>query len=158
MSYFFLYQSPSLTLCTVFDTISSKIDEVLLINTYANAFVFGDFNLHQKDWITYCGGTDRPGELCYNFSISNDLNQMVNFHTHTSLTVTLTILLFCIYLFLLYSFYNGFLSIAKLWSCCCVSFHWLLIKFTADVLFHCIAYGNSCGEWDGLQDHLGDVP
>ena len=25
------------------------------------------------------GGTDRPGELCYNFSISNDLTQMVNF-------------------------------------------------------------------------------
>ena len=27
------------------------------------------------------GGTDRPGELCYNFSISNDLTQMVNFPT-----------------------------------------------------------------------------
>ena len=27
----------------------------------------------------YSGGTDRPGELCYNFSISNDLTQMVNF-------------------------------------------------------------------------------
>ena len=27
----------------------------------------------------YFGGTDRPGELCYNFSISNDLTQMVNF-------------------------------------------------------------------------------
>ena len=27
------------------------------------------------------GGTDRPGELCYNFSISNDLSQTVNFPT-----------------------------------------------------------------------------
>ena len=27
------------------------------------------------------GGTDPPGELCYNFSISNDLTQMVNFPT-----------------------------------------------------------------------------
>ena len=26
-------------------------------------------------------GTDRPGEFCYNFSISNDLTQMVNFLT-----------------------------------------------------------------------------
>ena len=25
--------------------------------------------------------TDRPGELCYNFSISNDLTQMANFPT-----------------------------------------------------------------------------
>ena len=43
--------------------------EVLLINPSANAFVFGDFNVHHKDWLTYSGGTDQPGELCYNFSI-----------------------------------------------------------------------------------------
>ena len=29
----------------------------------------------------YSGGTDRPGELCYNFSISNDLTEIVNFPT-----------------------------------------------------------------------------
>ena len=79
--FFFLYQSPSLSLCTVFDSILSNIDEVLSINPYANVFVFGDFNIHHKDWLTYSGGTDRPGELCYNFSISNDLTQMVNFPT-----------------------------------------------------------------------------
>ena len=57
------------------------MDEVLSINPSANIFVFGDFNVHHKDWLTYSGGTDRPGELCYNFSISNDLTQMVNFPT-----------------------------------------------------------------------------
>ena len=57
----------------VFDFILSNIDEVLSINPSANIFVFGDFNVHQKDWLTYSGGTDRPGELCYNFPISNDL-------------------------------------------------------------------------------------
>ena len=40
--FFFFYWSPSLTLCTVFDSISSNIDEVLSINPSANAFVFGD--------------------------------------------------------------------------------------------------------------------
>ena len=65
----------------VFYYISSKIDEVLSINPSANVFVFGDFNVHHKDWLTYSGGTDRPGELYYNFSISNDLTQMVNFPT-----------------------------------------------------------------------------
>ena len=65
----------------VFDSISSNIDEALSINPSANVFVFGDFNVHHKDWLTYSGGTDRPGELCYNFSISNDLTQMVNFPT-----------------------------------------------------------------------------
>ena len=77
----FLYRSPSSALCTVFDSISSNIDEVLSINPSANVFVFGDFNVHHKDWLTYSGGTDQPGEFCYNFSVSNDLTQMVNFPT-----------------------------------------------------------------------------
>ena len=64
MSYFFfLCRSPSLSLCTVFDTISSNIDEVLSINPFANVFVFGDFNVHHKDWLIYSGGTDRSGAL-----------------------------------------------------------------------------------------------
>ena len=36
---------------------------------------------HHKDWLNYSGGTDQPGELCYNFSTSNDLTQVVNFPT-----------------------------------------------------------------------------
>ena len=41
----------------------------------------GDFNVHHKDWLMYSGGTDRSGELCYNFSTSNYLTKMVNFPT-----------------------------------------------------------------------------
>ena len=78
--FFFSYQSLS-SLYKVFYSISSNIDEVLSINTSANVFVFGDFNVHHKDWLNYSGGTDRPGELSYNFSNSNDLTQMVNFPT-----------------------------------------------------------------------------
>ena len=63
----------------IFDSVSSNINEVLLINPSANVFVFGDSDIHHKDWLTYSGGTDRPGELCYSFSISNDLTQIVNF-------------------------------------------------------------------------------
>ena len=51
-----------------------------MINPSANLFVSEDFNVHHKDRLTYSGGTDGPGEL-YNFSISNDLTQMVNFRT-----------------------------------------------------------------------------
>ena len=69
---FFLYQLSSLSYCTVFDSISSNIDEVLLINPSENVFFLGDFNVHHKDWQTYSSETDRPGELCYNFSISID--------------------------------------------------------------------------------------
>ena len=51
------------------------------MNPSADVFFFGDFNIHHKDWLTYSGGTDRPGELCYNFSISNDVTQIANFST-----------------------------------------------------------------------------
>ena len=64
--FLFLYQSPSLSslsLCTVFDSISSNIDEVLSINPSTNVFVFGDFNAHHKDWLTYSGGADTSSEL-----------------------------------------------------------------------------------------------
>ena len=67
--FFFFYRSPS------------NINEVLLINPSDNVIVVGDFNIHHKDWLTYSGGTYRPGEFCYNFSISNDLTQIVNFLT-----------------------------------------------------------------------------
>ena len=41
------------------------MDEILSIDPSANAFVLGDFSVHHKDWLTYSGGTDRPGEFCY---------------------------------------------------------------------------------------------
>ena len=51
------------------------------MSSSANVFIFGDFSIHHKDWLTYSSGTDRPGERCYDFSISNDLTQMFNFPT-----------------------------------------------------------------------------
>ena len=51
------------------------------MNPSANVFFFGNFDIHHKDWVTYSGGTDRPGETYYNFQISNDLTQIVNFPT-----------------------------------------------------------------------------
>ena len=72
--FFFLYQSPSSALCTVFDSISSNIDDVLSINPSANVFVIGEFNVHHKDWLTQMN-------FLVNLLrwISNDLTQMVTF-------------------------------------------------------------------------------
>ena len=83
-----------------FDVTSSNIniDEVLLIIPSTSVFVFGDFNVHHEDWLTYSGGTGRPGKICYNFSISNDLTQMINFQTRIS-DCNSRSPLFCIYLF-----------------------------------------------------------
>ena len=81
VSYFFFLSISHLLCCTVLYSISSNIDEILSINPSANLFVFGDFNVHHKDWLTYSGGTDRPSKLYYNFSISNDFTQLVRFST-----------------------------------------------------------------------------
>ena len=56
--FFFLYRSPSSPICTVFDSISPNIDEVLSINPSGNVFVFGDFKVHHKGWLTCSDGTD----------------------------------------------------------------------------------------------------
>ena len=136
------------------------IDEVLSVNPSANVFVFGDFNVHHKDWLTYSSGTDRPVELCYNFSISNDLTQMVIFptqipdcdsHSHAVLDLFIS-------------------SDAS--PCSTMAFpplgnsdHVVVsvsIDFPTnsqqDAPFHCIAYDYFHADWDGLCDHLRDVP
>ena len=137
-----------MSLCTVFDSISSNIDEVLWTNPSASVFVFGDFSIHHKDWLTYSGGTDRSGELCYNFSISNNLTQMVNFPTLLDLFIS---------------------SDASI--CSTIAFpppensdHVVVsvsIDFPSnsqrDAPFYRMAYGYSRADWDGLCDHLRDV-
>ena len=80
MSYFFfLYQSLSSSLCTIFESISYSIDEVLSINPSANVFVFGKINIHHS----HPTGLPILVKLIYLLAIiiSNDLTQMVNFPT-----------------------------------------------------------------------------
>ena len=79
LTFFFLYQLPSSALCMVFETILSNIYEILSINPSANVFVFGDFNVHHKDWLTSFDRTDRHGELCYIFSIDSSFTPIENF-------------------------------------------------------------------------------
>ena len=158
--FFFLYRSPSSSLCMVFDSISSNIDEVLSINPSANTFVFGHFNIHHQGWLTYPGGTDRPGELCYNFSVSNDLTQIVNLPTRIPDCDSHSLALLDLFL-------SSGASI-----CYTMAFpplgnsdHVLvsvsidfLINSKQDTSFHRVAYDYSRADWDGLPDHLRDIP
>ena len=70
-----------------FDAISSNMDDLFLINSSANVFVFGDIYVRHKDWLKYSGVTNRLGEVFYNFLISNKLTQMADYPTRV-LTVT----------------------------------------------------------------------
>ena len=144
----------------VFDSISSNIDEVLSINPSANVFVFGDFNVYHKDLFTYSGGTNRPGELCYNFAILFDLPQMVNFPTQIPDCDSHSPALL-----------DFFLS-SDTSICSTMAFpplgnsdHVVVsvsIDFPTnsqqDAPFYRIAYDYSFADWDGLCDHSRDVP
>ena len=143
----------------VFDSISSNIDEVLSTNPSANIFVFGDFNIHHKDWLTYSGGTDRSGELCYNFSISNDLNQVVNFPTRILDCDSHSLALLDLFISSAASICStmAFPPLGNSDHVVSVS-----IDFPSnsqrDAPFHHIAYDYSHTDWDSLRDYLRDVP
>ena len=143
--FFFLYQLSSLSLCIVFYSISS-------INPSANLFVFWDFNVHHEDWLTCSGGTCRPAELCYNFSISNDLTQMVDFpaqipgcDSHSPALLDLFIS-----------------SDTSIWSIMTFAplgnSHHVVVLISIDFptnskqdsLFHCIDYDHACADWHFL--------
>ena len=104
-----------------------------------------------KDCQTYFGGIDRPSELCYNFSISNDLTQKVNCSGSPALV-------------------DLFLS-SDASICSTISFpplgtsdHVVVsvsidfpINSKQDAPFHHVAYNYFCADWDGICDHLRDV-
>ena len=105
---------------------------------FSYVFVFGDFNANHKDWLTYSSGTNRP---------RNHI-QMFNFPTQIPhLTLIYLFLLTLVFVLQLVSF------IRKFRSCCCLSFYWLASNSKRDS-----AYDYSYTDWDGLCDHLKDVP
>ena len=53
--FFFLYRSPSSSLSTVFEAISSNKHDVLSINTFANVFDFEDFIIYHNNWLAVSG-------------------------------------------------------------------------------------------------------
>ena len=115
---------------------------------------------HHKDWLTYSGGIDRPGKLCYNFSASNNLTQMVNFPTRIRDCDSHGLALSELFL------------TSDTTICSTMAFPPLgnsdhvVVSVSInvpsnskwDVPFHRIAYDYSCADWDGLRDHLRDVP
>ena len=78
--FFFVHQSPSSSLCMVFDCISSNIDEVLLINPSTNALSLKTLmSIIRTDLPILLQLIDLVNSV--NFSISKNLTQMVHFPT-----------------------------------------------------------------------------
>ena len=144
-----------MSLYTVFDFILSNIDEVFSINPSAKLFVFGYCDVHHKDWLTYSGGTDRPGELCYNFSISNDLTQMVNFPTRIPDCDSHSPALLDLFLSSDASICST-MAFSPLGNSDHVVSVYIdfPINLKQDASFHRIAYDYSCADWNGLRNNF----
>ena len=101
-----------------------------------------------------------PGELCYNFSISNVLNQMINFPTWIPDCDSHSPALLDFFLSSDTSICSKMVS-PPLGNSDHVLFS-VSVDFPSDsqwdAPFHYIAYDYFHGDWDGLQDHLRDVP
>ena len=105
-------------LCTAFESISSNINEGLSVSPSANVLVFRDFTIHHNDWLTYYGRADRPGELCYNFSISKTSDGLLCYSDPWVGNLVGTQIQICFLGFLSffwhqYLFYNGFSSLGN---------------------------------------------
>ena len=139
--------------------ISSNIEEVSQ-STQLLRLSFETLTSSHKDWLTYSRGTDRPGELCYNFSISNDLTQMVNFPTSIPDCDSHSPAVLHIFIYSNASICS-ILAFSPLGNSDHV-FVSIFIDFPInskqDALFHRITYDCSCADWDTLCDHLRDVP
>ena len=77
MLLFFLYRSPS-TDSVVLDVVSDKIDSLLAKYPSAQVAVFGDFNVHNKEWLTFSRTTDSNGQAAEAFATSQNLVQIVS--------------------------------------------------------------------------------
>ena len=160
VSYFFFLSRSPLSLCMVFYSISSSKEEVLSINPSANVFVFGVFNVIIR--------TSLPILV----ELIDLVNSAIIFLSQTTLLRWLTFLHRSLTVdsqspALLDLFISSDASI-----CSTMAFpplgnsdHVVVsvsIDFPTnsqqDAPFHRIAYDYSRADWDGLCDHLRDVP
>ena len=127
------------------------------MNPSASVFVFGDLNVHHKDWLNY---SVKLIDLVNSVIILHNLTQMLHFPTRIldcdSHNLTLSdfflssdaSILSTMAFPPLGNFDHGVVSVS-------IDFP---IKSKRDVPFHRIAYDYSLADWDGLRDHLRDVP
>ena len=100
--------------------------------------------------------TDRPGDFCYNFSIPNDLAQMVNFPTQITGCDSHSPALLDFFL-------SSDASICSTMAFPPLgNFDHVVVSVSIDfpsnsqrdAPFHRIVYDCSCADWNGLHDHL----
>ena len=151
-----LCRSHSLSLCMVFNSISSNIDELLLINPSANVFVFGDFNVIIRSGLPIL------------VELIDLVNSVIIFLSQMTLLKWLTFLLGSqTVMVLLFSILSSYASICSIMAFPPLqnSDHVVVSVFIGfpsncqrDAPFHCIAHDYPRADCGGPRDHLRDVP
>src|ERR1044072_8788932 len=77
-----VYLSPNSTdYPKFFDYLNSKIEHILSSSPFSEIIILCDFNVHHRQWLS-SSSHDPAGEFAFQFSIQNNLEQLVHFPTH----------------------------------------------------------------------------
>ena len=157
---FFLYRSPSSSSCSVIEAVSSNIDKALIHQPSANIMVCGDFNAHNTEWLSHSRAIDVAGVSCFEFALAHDITQIVDFPTRIPDRDD-------------HQPYLLDLFLCSIPDLCTVISHPPLgksdhmvvgvdvnfvVKSANEHPYHRTVYSYCKADWDGLRDHLRDVP
>ena len=70
---FFLYRSPSLSSCSVVETVLSNIDKALILQLSANIMECDDINADNTEWLCYSHTMMVAGLFFHGFAMAQDL-------------------------------------------------------------------------------------
>ena len=129
-----------------------------MINPSANVFAFGDYKIHNKDWLTHSGESDRLMNFVITFL--SQMTQMVNFPTRISDCDSRSPALLDLFLCSDASICStmDFSPLGNLdYVVASVSINFLS-RPKLDASFHHLAYDYSRVDWDDLRNDLRDLP
>ena len=155
---FFVYRSPSAN-SDVFDVISDKIDSLQIKYPSAEIAVFGDFNVHNTEWLVHSRTTDHNGQAAQAFAMSQNLHQLVNCPTRVPDRLSDKGYLLDLFLTSNPDNYHHTVSSPLGSSDHCV----VLVSsrthfFKPSAPFHRTVYRFSKADWCGLRTFLSQVP
>ena len=154
---FFLYRSPSAD-SEVFDVISTKIDALLQRYPAAEVAVFGDFNVHNVEWLVHSRATDSSGQAAEAFALSHNLSQIVTSPTRVPDRAGDTGYLLDLFLTSTPENFSHKIS-SPLGSSdhCVVTVNHKQASSIPSVPFHRTVYRYSAADWCGFRTYLSDA-
>ncbi|MPC91069.1 hypothetical protein E2C01_086082 [Portunus trituberculatus] len=63
-----------------FDYLTSKVEHILSLYSFAEISILGDFNVHHQLWLSY-PFINHSDELTFNFALHHDLEQLMQHPT-----------------------------------------------------------------------------